>query len=168
MEKLTFWIRLHRGRGVKMTTPARESNHLCESRGGNCWRPLLSKIWSYPYVELPNTESPYAPPSSESNFAMRCGENYTGLIHKNSLETEGQNYWNQVEVNTHQEQNTEMYPSNSPIYLQFAINDLDLWHTNKVTLLTWIWCNLVNSIAYHSLGQKWFFLTNIRIVRASL
>lgn len=32
----TLWIWLHGGRGIQMTSPARQSNHLGESRGGQC------------------------------------------------------------------------------------------------------------------------------------
>lgn len=46
IEIFTLWIGLHGGRGIQMTSPARQSNHLCKSRGGYCRSSLKSIAFS--------------------------------------------------------------------------------------------------------------------------
>jgi len=40
----TFWVWLHGGRGIQVTSPARQSNHLGESRGGHCRVPSFKSL----------------------------------------------------------------------------------------------------------------------------
>lgn len=53
VEIITLWIRLHGGRGIQMTSPARQSNHLCESRGEyfRCASSLKTLILSLDLVQ---------------------------------------------------------------------------------------------------------------------